>query len=60
MLPELYDVFLSYRSEDAAKAKLIHDRLQAAGLKVWWDKIYLQPGMKWHEEIYTTAKTAES
>ena len=23
----------------------------AAGFKVWWDKVYLEAGMRWHEEI---------
>ncbi len=51
MFPEYYDCFLSYCSEDAAVAEEIHARLTAAGFKVWWDKAYLAPEMRWHEEI---------
>ena len=51
MLPEQYDCFLSYRDADKAQAELIHDRLKAAGFKVWWDKVHLKAGMRWHEEI---------
>ena len=51
MSTEYYDCFLSYRSADAAIAAQIHGRLTAAGFKVWWDKVYLQPEMRWHAEI---------
>jgi tetratricopeptide (TPR) repeat protein len=48
---EYYDCFLSYRSADYAAAETIHRRLTGAGFSVWWDKIYLEAGMRWHEEI---------
>ncbi len=51
MTQEYYDCFLSYRSTDHAAAEEVHRRLTAAGLKVWWDKVYLEAGMRWHEEI---------
>jgi hypothetical protein len=51
MLPEQYDCFPSYRDADKAQAELIRDRLKAAGFKVWWDKVHLKAGMRWHEEI---------
>jgi hypothetical protein len=50
-LPETYDVFISYRDVDRAEAEIVHRRLTDAGFKVWWDKIYLQAAMRWHEEI---------
>jgi hypothetical protein len=46
-----YDCFLSYRSADHAAAETIHRRLTGAGFSVWWDKIYLEAGMRWHQEI---------
>jgi TIR domain len=51
MTQEYYDCFLSYRSTDRAAADEVYRRLTAAGLKVWWDKVYLEAGMRWHEEI---------
>lgn len=46
-----FDVFISYRSADLALAELLNDRLVAAGFRVWFDKVRLQPGFRWHEEI---------
>jgi tetratricopeptide (TPR) repeat protein len=51
MTQEYYDCFLSYRSTDHAAAQEVHRRLTAADLKVWWDKVYLEAGMRWQEEI---------
>ena len=51
MTQEYYDCFLSYRSTDHAAAQEVHRRLTAAGISVWWDKVYLEAGMRWHEEI---------
>ena len=43
-----FDVFLSYRvSSDSDKVAVLHDRLEARGLKVWWDKKCLLPGQGW-------------
>lgn len=43
-----FDVFISYRVQsDAKHAELIYDKLTAAGLKVWWDKKSLIPGVPW-------------
>ena len=45
-----FDVFLSYRvKSDQAKVSLLFEALTAAGLKVWWDKHSLEPGMPWEE-----------
>jgi TIR domain/SIR2-like domain len=37
-------VFISYASEDLARAKAIHDALEAAGVDVWLDKRQLKGG----------------
>ena len=47
-----FDVFLSYRKQsDENTAQLLYDKLTAAGLKVWWDKKSLLPGVPWQVEI---------
>ena len=35
---EGYDAFISYKSEDLAHAEALHQRLAAAGFRVWFDK----------------------
>ena len=43
-----FDVFISYRVQsDLEHAEMIYDKLTAAGLKVWWDKKSLAPGVPW-------------
>jgi hypothetical protein len=43
-----YDVYLSYRvASDSRHAEYLYHRLQARGLKVWWDKVSLKPGEPW-------------
>ena len=45
-----YDVFLSYRvNSDFYHCKLIYEMLTEKGLRVWWDKKCLQPGVDWEE-----------
>lgn len=45
-------VFLSYSRKDFAKAKRLYKELnQLNGLKVWFDKEALLPGMKWKPAI---------
>ena len=45
-----YDVFLSYRvKSDSHHCKLIYEMLTEKGLRVWWDKECLQPGVDWEE-----------
>jgi tetratricopeptide (TPR) repeat protein len=46
-----YDCFLSYASPDLAHGEAIHERLNDAGFKIWFDKARLQPGYSWHKEI---------
>lgn len=43
-----FDVFLSYRVQsDLNHASIIYKKLTDAGLKVWWDKKNLMPGVPW-------------
>ena len=43
-----FDVFISYRVQsDLDHAEMIFDKLTAAGLRVWWDKKSLAPGVPW-------------
>ena len=43
-----FDVFLSYRKQsDENHAQLLYTKLTDAGLKVWWDKKSLLPGVPW-------------
>jgi hypothetical protein len=45
-----YDIFLSYRvGSDAELVDRLHDKLVAAGLRVWFDKKCLVGGKKWQE-----------
>ena len=45
-----YDVFISYRvNSDAHHAEMLYNLLTGSGLKVWWDKICLEPGVEWKE-----------
>ena len=43
-----FDVFISYRVQsDLEHAEMLYDKLTAAGLRVWWDKKSLAPGVPW-------------
>jgi hypothetical protein len=43
-----FDVFLSYRvNSDLETAALLYETLTRKGLKVWWDKTCLLPGVPW-------------
>ncbi len=44
------DIFLSYSSEDSARAKLIVEVLAARGWSVWWDHT-IAPGEAWADVI---------
>ena len=46
-----YDVFISYKSEDLALAQTVHDCLKPTGLEIWFDRVRLEPGFNWHDEI---------
>ena len=43
-----FDVFISYRVQsDLEHAEMLYNKLTAAGLRVWWDKKSLSPGVPW-------------
>ena len=44
------DIFLSYKSEDRAKAQTIAEALESQGYSVWWDRIIL-PGQTFEDVI---------
>ena len=44
------DIFLSYKSEDRAKAQIIAKALESHGYSVWWDRIIL-PGQTFEDVI---------
>jgi len=46
----MFDVFLSYRVDsDSEHVKKLYDKLMDKGVKVWWDKECLKPGVSWEE-----------
>ncbi len=46
--PFPYDVFLSHNAQDKPRVRRLAERLQAAGLRVWFDEWMIQPG----DDIY--------
>lgn len=45
-----FDTFLSYRvASDAQHVEKLYHLLTDMGLKVWWDKLCLEPGVPWKE-----------
>ena len=51
-----FDVFLSYRKQsDENHAQLMYTKLTDAGLKVWWDKKSLIPGVPWQVQYIPTS-----
>ena len=51
------DVFISYSKEDGEAARLISDKLGAAGFSVWWDR-RIMPGKTWDEAIGASLDSA--
>ena len=47
----IWDVFISYASQDVAVAQKLHDALQHAGVDVWFDKRQLESGDDWDVKI---------
>ncbi len=43
-----YDVFLSYNQADKPRVRRLAERMRAAGLRVWFDEWFIQPG----DDIY--------
>lgn len=52
-------VFICHASEDADKAREIHDLLRRAGLEPWLDKDALRGGDLWDDQIETTIKSVD-
>lgn len=48
---QLYDVFISYSSEDYEWASAIFNNLVAKGLQPFLDKERLQPGLSWESQL---------
>lgn len=45
-----YDCFISYRVRaDATHAEMVYNSLVEQGLRVWWDRACLQPGVSWED-----------
>ena len=47
----IYDIFVSYASEDQDQVKILVEALQKQGIKVWWDQIQIMLGDKLSEKI---------
>jgi hypothetical protein len=48
---QFYSCFISYSSEDEAFARLLHQRMQAEHLRVWFAPEDMKGGEKLHEQI---------
>ena len=53
------DIFLSYAHQEADKAKLLAEALQAQGWCVFWDRTNLLPGQDFDEVIETAIENAK-
>ncbi len=53
------DIFLSYSREDAARAKLFAQALDAEGFEVWWD-VHLRSGEAYDEVTEQALKSAKA
>jgi WD40 repeat protein/energy-coupling factor transporter ATP-binding protein EcfA2 len=51
VVPERFDVFLSYNSRDLVAVQRIAQRLTEAGLEPWLDRWSLTPGGEWQREL---------
>ena len=52
-------MFICHASEDAEKAREIHDALKRAGLEPWLDKESLRGGDVWDDHIESTIKEVD-
>jgi uncharacterized protein YjbI with pentapeptide repeats len=48
---QFYSCFISYAHADKQFARLVYERLQAAGIRCWLDEKQLQPGRDIYDEI---------
>ena len=51
--------FISYKSEEQDKARLVYESLEANNIDVWWDE-NLQAGQKWEEDIDVALGNADA
>jgi len=52
-------VFIAYVKEDQAKAELLYQGLEAAGLSPWMDSRKLMPGQNWPRAIESAIETSD-
>jgi S-layer protein (TIGR01567 family) len=52
------DIFLSYKSEDRARAKIFAEALEHQGYSVWWDRV-IPPGKTFDQVIEENLKGAK-
>ncbi len=52
------DIFLSYKSEDRARAKIFTEALEQQGYSVWWDRV-IPPGKTFDKVIEEKLKEAK-
>lgn len=53
-----YDVFVSYSRRDRTRVAAVVERLEAAGLRVFWDK-HIQSGALWLPALTTSLKASQ-
>ncbi len=53
-VPQDFDVFLCYNSDDRASVRELFRGLQQRGLTPWFDEEYLRPGIPWQRELEAT------
>ena len=58
--PAVFDVFVSYNSQDEVVVQALALELKACGLTVWLDKLEIKPGSEWIRKVETIIKTCRS
>jgi hypothetical protein len=58
--PREFDVFLSYNSKDKPTVRQLAERLQAQGLRVWFDEWHLIPGLPWQRALEAGIESSHS
>src|SRR5262249_8650661 len=55
----IFDVFLSYHSEDRGLVRRLADELGLLGIRVWLDEREVVPGHAWHEALEEIIRTVK-
>lgn len=55
---EMSDIFISYKSEDRPRAKIIAEALELHGYSVWWDRV-IPPGKTFDQVIEKALDSAK-